>query len=70
MGRFQRVMTVEANWCDDPEEAIIDGDNRRFSALAMLLRARYLVDVESWCEVRGEPLKPGSIARAIRDRLG
>jgi 2-oxoglutarate ferredoxin oxidoreductase subunit alpha len=70
MGRFKRVMTVEANWCDDADEAIIDGDNRRFSALAMLLRARYLVDVESWCEVRGEPLKPGSIARAIRDRLG
>ena len=70
MGRFQRVMTIESNWCDDADEAIIDGDNRRFSALAMLLRARYLVDVECWCEVRGEPLKPGSIARAIRRRLG
>jgi 2-oxoglutarate/2-oxoacid ferredoxin oxidoreductase subunit alpha len=70
MGRFHKVMTVEGNWCDDPGEAIIDADNRRFSALAMLLRARYLVDVECWCEVRGEPLKPGSIARAIRSRLG
>jgi 2-oxoglutarate ferredoxin oxidoreductase subunit alpha len=66
---FKRVMTVEGNWCDDPEEAIIDADNRRFSALAMLLRARYLVDIECWCEVRGQPLKPGSIARAIHSRL-
>ena len=69
MRRFKRVMTVEGNWCDDPEEAIIDADNRRFSALAMLLRARYLVDIECWCEVRGQPLKPGSIARAIQNRL-
>jgi 2-oxoglutarate ferredoxin oxidoreductase subunit alpha len=66
---FKRVMTVEGNWCDDPEEAIINADNRRFSALAMLLRARYLVDIECWCEVRGQPLKPGSIARAIHSRL-
>jgi 2-oxoglutarate/2-oxoacid ferredoxin oxidoreductase subunit alpha len=70
MRRFERVMTVEANWCDDPEDAIIDADNRRFSALAMLLRARYLADVDCWSEVRGEPLKPGRVARAIRDRLG
>jgi 2-oxoglutarate/2-oxoacid ferredoxin oxidoreductase subunit alpha len=27
----------------------------------MLLRARYLVDVDCWSEVRGQPIKPGSV---------
>jgi len=40
MQRFRRVMTVEGNWCDDPNDALIDASNRRYSALATLLRAR------------------------------
>jgi 2-oxoglutarate ferredoxin oxidoreductase subunit alpha len=67
--RFRRVMTVEANWSDDPQDALIDESNRRYSALAMLLRARYLVDVDCWSEVRGRPIKPGTICEAIRARL-
>jgi len=67
--RYRRVMTVEANWGDSPDDAIIDADNRRYSALALLLRARYLVDVDCWCEVRGRPIKPGSVAAALRARL-
>ena len=67
--RFRRVMTVEANWSDDPQDALIDETNRRYSALAMLLRARYLVDVDCWSEVRGRPIKPGTICEAIRPRL-
>ena len=67
--RFRRVMTVEANWSDDPQDALIDESNRRYSALAMLLRARYLVDVDCWSEVRGRPIKPGTICEAIRPRL-
>ena len=42
---------------------------RRFTNLAWLLRARYLVDVDCWSEVMGQPTKPGTIARVIRDKL-
>jgi 2-oxoglutarate ferredoxin oxidoreductase subunit alpha len=69
MQRFTRVITIEGNWCDDPEDAIIDETNRRYSALAMLLRARYLVDVDCWSEVRGQPIKPNSIRRVLIDKL-
>jgi 2-oxoglutarate ferredoxin oxidoreductase subunit alpha len=48
---------------------MIDGDNRRYSQLAWLLRARYLVDVDCWSEVRGRPIKPGAIVRAVTERL-
>jgi 2-oxoglutarate ferredoxin oxidoreductase subunit alpha len=70
MQRFKAVMTIEGNWCDRPEDPIVDEDNRRYSALAMLLRARYLVDVDCWSEVRGQPIKPGAIHDAILARLG
>ncbi len=69
MRRFDRVMTVESNWCDRPEDEIIDDTNRRYSALAMLLRSRYLVDVDCWSEVRGQPIKPDTIRRVILDKL-
>ena len=58
MQRFKKVMTIEGNWSDDPNDEIIDENNRRYSALAMLLRSRYLVDVDCWSEVRGQPIKP------------
>ncbi|UCH27908.1 MAG: hypothetical protein JSV66_09810, partial [Trueperaceae bacterium] len=66
---FKQVVTVETSWGDRIEDAIIDESNRRYSALAMLLRARYLVDVDCWSEVRGQPIKPSSVRRAIQDRL-
>ncbi len=69
MKRFKRVMTIESNWSDRPEEELIDETNRRYSALAMLLRARYLVDVDCWTEVRGQPIKPGTMCRVIREKL-
>jgi len=69
MQRFRKVMTVEGNWSDRPEDAIIDETNRRYTALAMLLRARTLIDVDCWSEVRGEPIKPGSIRRVLLDKL-
>ena len=69
MARFKQVMTVEGNWSDNPEDEIIDETNRRYSALAMLLRARYLVDVDCWSEVRGQPIRPGTVCRVIRDKL-
>jgi len=67
--RFKRVMTVEANWSDHLDDELIDETNRRYSALAMLLRARYLVDVDCWTEVRGRPIKPGTICNELRRRL-
>ena len=69
MQRFKKVITIEGNWCDSPDDAIIDASNRRFSALAMLLRSRYLVDVDCWSEVRGQPIKPGTIRRVILEKL-
>ncbi len=65
----RQVITVEGNWSDRPDDPLIDATNRRYSALAMLLRARYLVDVDCWSEVRGRPINPGSICNELRKRL-
>jgi 2-oxoglutarate ferredoxin oxidoreductase subunit alpha len=59
--RFKQVMTIEGNWSDSLKDELIDEDNRRYSALAMMLRSRYLVDVDCWSEARGQPIKPGSV---------
>jgi len=67
--RFKRVMTVEGNWSDRPEDELIDEDNRRYSALAMMLRSRYLVDVDCWSEARGQPIKPGTLCKVILGKL-
>ncbi|HWK84767.1 MAG TPA: 2-oxoacid:acceptor oxidoreductase subunit alpha [Caldimonas sp.] len=67
--RFKHVMTIEGNWSDKPEDELIDEDNRRYSALAMMLRSRFLVDIDCWSEARGQPIKPGDICRVARDAL-
>jgi 2-oxoglutarate ferredoxin oxidoreductase subunit alpha len=67
--RFDRVMTVEINYSDSPEDEIINEDNRRYANLAWLLRARYLVDVDCWSNVHGQPIKPGAIESEVRRRL-
>ena len=69
MQRFGQVMTIEGNWSDRPGDAIIDEDNRRYSALALLLRSRTLIDVDCWSEVKGQPIKPGAIRRVLLERL-
>jgi 2-oxoglutarate ferredoxin oxidoreductase subunit alpha len=69
MKRFKKVITIEGNWSDDPNDDIIDESNRRYSALAMLLRSRYLIDVDCWSEVRGQPIKPNTIQRVILEKL-
>ena len=69
MERFDAVMTVEGNWSDRPDDPIIDESNRRHCALAMLLRSRYLIDVDSWSEMGGQPLKPGRVHRAMQRKL-
>jgi 2-oxoglutarate ferredoxin oxidoreductase subunit alpha len=67
---FKQVMTVEANWSDRAEDELVDEDNRRYSALAMILRSRFLVDIDCWSQARGEPIKPGKILEVIRAKLG
>jgi 2-oxoglutarate ferredoxin oxidoreductase subunit alpha len=69
MKRFEKVMTIETNWGDPPDDELIDADSRRYSALATLLRARYLVDVDCWTEVRGQPVKPRTIRQVLLAKL-
>jgi 2-oxoglutarate ferredoxin oxidoreductase subunit alpha len=68
-GRFRKVCTVEMNYSDEPGEPFITEASRRRGQLAWLLRASTLVDVDCWTRVPGEPLRPGSIVDAIRERL-
>lgn len=69
MKRFKKVISVESNWSDSLDEDLIDEENRRYSALAMLLRAKYLVDVDCWTEVRSRPIKPGVVRAALSAAL-
>ena len=69
MKKFKKVITIEGNWSDDPKDEIIDETNRRYAALAMLLRSRYLIDVDCWTEVRGQPIKPNTIQRVLLEKL-
>lgn len=67
--RFDKVLTVENNWADSLNDELIDEDNRRYSNLAWILRARCLVDIDCWGEVGEQPIKPGTVERVIRERL-
>ena len=69
MKRFRKVMTVEGNWSDRRDDEVVDAENRRYSALAMMLRARYLVDIDCWSEARGQPIKPGDVVKAMQAQL-
>jgi len=69
LGRFDKVMTVENNWSDSFDEDLVGEAHRRYSNLAWLLRAHYLVDVDCWGEVRGEPLKPSAIVKVALRKL-
>ncbi len=67
--RFKRVIAIEGNWSDRPDEALVDPENRRYSALAMMLRSRFLVDVDCWTQSRGQPIKPAAVVEALRAKL-
>jgi 2-oxoglutarate ferredoxin oxidoreductase subunit alpha len=67
--RYQRVMTVEINYSDDPIDSADPAGERRYSQLAWLLRASTLVDVDCWSRVPGQPLPPQMIEDALRRRL-
>jgi len=69
--RFDKVLVVENNWSDpvEPGDDLITEENRRYSNLALLMRGRFLVDLDCWGESRGQPLKPGAIVAAALARL-
>ncbi|MGZ4239551.1 MAG: transketolase C-terminal domain-containing protein, partial [Solirubrobacteraceae bacterium] len=69
MQRFDDVLTVEAAWSDRLEDELVDNENRRYSPLATVLRSRYLVDIDCWSEVRGQPIKPATVCNVVRERL-
>jgi 2-oxoglutarate ferredoxin oxidoreductase subunit alpha len=66
--RFKKVCAVEINYSDEPGDPFVTDENRRRGQLTWLLRATTLVDVDCWTRVPGEPLRPGSILDAIRER--
>jgi len=67
--KFKKVCTVELNYSDEPGDPFITDENRRRGQLSWLLRATTLVDIDCWTRVPGEPLRPGSIVDAIRERM-
>jgi 2-oxoglutarate ferredoxin oxidoreductase subunit alpha len=67
---FKKVMTVEINYSDEPGSSpLISEENRRFSQLALVLRAHTLMDIDCWSMVPGHPLQPGTIHKIIDSRL-
>ena len=67
--RFKHLIAVEGNWSDRIDDPLIDADSRRYSALAMMLRSRFLVDVDCWTQSRGQPIKPAAVVSALRAKL-
>lgn len=67
--RFDKVMTVEINYSDDPEDPIITPENRRYAQLAWILRARTLVDVDCFSNVYGQPMRPDKICQRIQKEI-
>lgn len=70
MERFKKVITVEINYSDDTKHELINEENRRYSNLALLLRARYLLDIDNFSNVHGQPIKPGSVVNMIEREIG
>jgi 2-oxoglutarate ferredoxin oxidoreductase subunit alpha len=67
--RFNKVMTIEINYSDRPDGALINDENRRRAQLANILRMQTLVDVDCWSVVYGHPLQPGELVEVIDQRL-
>ena len=60
---------MEINYSDPPEGRLKDPEVRRLAQLAKLLRTRTLVDVDSWSNVYGQPLRPGQIYAELKRRV-
>jgi 2-oxoglutarate ferredoxin oxidoreductase subunit alpha len=66
---FKKVMTVEINYSDNPDSPLINDENRRYSQLALVLRAHTLMDIDCWSTVPGHPLQPAAIGDVIDANL-
>jgi 2-oxoglutarate ferredoxin oxidoreductase subunit alpha len=66
---FKQVITVEINYSDAEDSPNITPENRRYSELAWMLRAKTLVDIDTFSRVPGVPLSPGLVDRELRRRL-
>jgi len=66
---FKQIMTIELNYSDDPDSPLINEDTRRYSQLALVLRAHTLMDIDCWSVVPGHPLSPRRIGKVIDSRL-
>ena len=67
--RFNKVMTVEINYGDDPSDPLITPENRRYSQLAWYLRAHTLTEVDFLSHVHGQPMRPGFIFKRLKQEL-
>lgn len=68
-GRFKKVMTVELNYSDQWGDPLIDEESRRYSQLALILRAHTLVDVDCFSRVPARPFMPIEILDLIYSEL-
>ncbi len=66
---FSKVKTIELNYSDAPDAPLITAETRRYSQLALVLRAHTLMDVDCWSVVPGHPLSPATIGRVIDETL-
>ena len=63
-------MTVEINYSDAADDAARSPARTvAVAQLALLLRARTLVDVDCWSNVPGQPIPPGAIVTELGRRL-
>ena len=67
--RFKKVITVELNYSDHWDDPLIDEESRRYSQLAIVLRAQTLVDVDCFSRVPGRPFMPMEIHSELLSQL-
>lgn len=67
--KFKKVMCVELNYCDNVGDPFITAENRRYTQLALILRANTLVDIDCWGRVPGRPLMPMEVEEVISQNI-
>lgn len=66
--RFRRVISIELNYADYSDDLDNAPPTRRLGQMAILLRSQLLVNVESWGNVPGAPLRPNFLLNDIIKR--
>lgn len=67
--RFNKVMTIEMNYSDDPQAPLITKETRRYAQLAQVLRTQTLLDIDCWSAVQGQPLQPGKVTAILKEHI-